>query len=106
MAVLKIGGRYASAVSETQIIIVRTLPGEHVLACGGAPMLAPGEQGPGEQGPGELDPAQAEETQMGKRYVNAEETFEVLCVKPGQGALSLDGQPLGAKQAKALPSSD
>ena len=43
---------------------------------------------------------------MGKRYVDPDEKFELLCTKPGKGSLVLDGTPLDVKQAKQLPSSD
>ena len=43
---------------------------------------------------------------IGKRYVDAEERFELLCTKGGEGSLSLNGASLSVKQAKALPSSD
>ena len=43
---------------------------------------------------------------MGKRYTDAADSVEILCTKPGPGALSLDGQPLEVKSAKALPASD
>ena len=42
----------------------------------------------------------------GKRYTDAGDTVEVLCTKPGAGALSLDGEALEVKSAKALPASD
>lgn len=45
-------------------------------------------------------------TQMGKRYVDADGTLELLCVKAGAGSLSLDGVALTTKEAKSLPSSD
>ena len=43
---------------------------------------------------------------IGKRYVDAAEALELLCTRGGEGAVSVDGQPLSIKQAKALPSSD
>ena len=61
---------------------------------------------PNEDGAGELDPAQAGGTLIGKRYVNADESIEILCTKGGKGSLVLDGVPLEVKQAKQLPSSD
>lgn len=53
-----------------------------------------------------LDPTFAAGTKMGKRYVNASGTVELLCVKPGQGSLSINGAALQLKEAKPLPSSD
>jgi hypothetical protein len=45
-------------------------------------------------------------TQAGKRYVDAQSEIELLCVKPGDGSLSLDDRPALLKEAKRLPSSD
>jgi hypothetical protein len=45
-------------------------------------------------------------TLIGKRYVNAAGDLELLCTKPGAGALAADGAPLAMKGAKPLPSSD
>jgi hypothetical protein len=43
---------------------------------------------------------------MGKRYVDADNAYELLCVKPGKGSLSVDGVALVTKDAKPLPASD
>ena len=43
---------------------------------------------------------------IGKRYVNQEESVEVLCVKSGDGSLYYDGEELMTKDTKKLPSSD
>ncbi len=53
-----------------------------------------------------LDPDQAGGSLLGKRYTDEAGAVEILCVKPGAGTLSLDGQPLSVKSAKALPASD
>ena len=45
-------------------------------------------------------------TQIGKRYVDAADTVEILVTKSGAGSLSLGGTPLDIKSAKPLPSSD
>ena len=42
----------------------------------------------------------------GKRYVNSDETLELLCVNSGTGALGCDGAPMSIKAAKPLPASD
>jgi hypothetical protein len=101
MRELKAGSKLKSSVCETQVMIIKAIPGAHELSCGGAPMIDPSETGSGE-----LDPSKAEGTSVGRRYVNADESLELLCVKPGAGTLYLDGVKLGPKQAKALPSSD
>ena len=66
-------------------------------------MLAPGEAPPVGVA---LDPAASGGTALGKRYVNAEGTLELLCVKPGKGSLTVGSAPLTLKEAKQLPSSD
>ncbi|WP_380806400.1 hypothetical protein [Sphingobium tyrosinilyticum] len=71
------------------------------IACGGVPMV---EERSGEKGV--IDPAFAGGTMMGKRYTDAAATFELLCVKPGAGSLSVDGVAAQLKDAKPLPSSD
>lgn len=98
---LKAGGRFKSAVCDTQIMVIKAPAGEHALACGGAEMV-----GPTGASAGDLDPALAGETQIGKRYVNADESLELLCTKGGKGTLVCNGTPLEIKQAKQLPSSD
>jgi hypothetical protein len=45
-------------------------------------------------------------TLRGKRYTDTTSGVEILCVKPGAGALSVDGRLLELKTAKALPASD
>ena len=45
-------------------------------------------------------------TLMGKRYVNPEETLELLCTKPGTGSLGVGDALLEIKESKPLPASD
>ena len=100
--VLKAGGRFKSAVCDTQVMVIKAPPGEHDLRCGGAEMIAPTAAASGAT----PDAAHAGETLIGKRYVNADESLELLCTKGGKGSLSINGTPLDIKQAKQLPSSD
>ena len=102
MAVLKAGARFKSAVCDTQVMVIKAPAGEFELACGGVAMLAPNAV----VGEATLSAAHAGETLIGKRYVNADESLELLCTKGGRGTLTLDGTPLEIKQAKQLPSSD
>jgi hypothetical protein len=62
------------------------------------------EEKPAERKP--VNPAFADGTKIGKRYVDAAGTIELLCVKAGQGSLSIAGQALKVKDAKPLPASD
>jgi hypothetical protein len=100
---LKPGARLKSSVCDTQVMVVKAPSGEHDLRCGGPPMLAAAETASDTVS---LDPALAGGTLIGKRYVNADESIELLCTTGGKGALMLDGAPLVIKQAKQLPSSD
>jgi hypothetical protein len=96
---MKPGSKLKSGVCDTEIMVIRA--GEGSLECGGAAMA---DEKP--ESSGELNPDFAKGTQMGKRYVDADGTVEVLCVKPGKGSLSLNGVALTTKEAKSLPSSD
>jgi hypothetical protein len=70
------------------------------IECGGAPM-AEGAAG------GDAPAADfAGGSVMGKRYVDAAGSVELLCVKPGAGSLAVDGIVLVPKEAKPLPASD
>ncbi|QIG80721.1 hypothetical protein [Stakelama tenebrarum] len=96
---MKPGTKLKSSVCDTEVMVIRA--GEGEVACGGAPMV---ETKP--DTPGEIDPAFAEGTKIGKRYVDADNTIELLCVKAGKGSLSYNGAALAPKDAKPLPSSD
>jgi hypothetical protein len=100
---LKAGARFSSSVCDTQVMVVKTLAGEHDLRCGGAPMLPVAVT---VSDVVSLDPGYAGGALIGKRYVNADESIELLCTKGGKGTLVFNGAPLAIKQAKQLPSSD
>jgi hypothetical protein len=102
MVDLAAGSRWKSAVSDTEVIVVRPAEGDHRLGCGGADMVAIDADGGGQR----LDPDLAEPTLLGKRYTDETSGLEVLCTKGGDGVLTLDGAPLVVKGAKPLPSSD
>jgi hypothetical protein len=99
---LTAGSRWKSAVSETEVVVVRPVEGDHQLGCGGSDMVPIGAGGPG----GTVDPALVDPTLLGKRYEDEPSGLEVLCSKGGAGTLTLDGKPLVIKSAKPLPSSD
>lgn len=96
---MKAGTKLKSVVDDTEVMVIKI--GTGTIECGGAPMA---EAKPGELGT--LNPDFAAGTLMGKRYVDAANTFELLCVKPGKGSLSVDGTALTIKDAKPLPASD
>ncbi len=96
---MKPGIKLKSAVCDTEVMVIRAI--DAVVECGGVPMA---EDRPAERKP--VSPAFAHATKIGKRYVNAAGTVELLCVKAGQGSLSIAGQALTIKDAKPLPASD
>lgn len=96
---MKPGTRLKSAACDTEVMVIKTGGGQ--IECGGAPM---GEAKPAEAA--ELGADHANGTLMGKRYVDAAGAYELLCVKPGKGSLSVDGVALSVKDAKPLPASD
>jgi hypothetical protein len=96
---MKPGTRLKSATCDTEVMVIRC--GDGAIQCGGAPM---GEAKPAEAAA--LAEAFSGGTLMGKRYVDANAAYELLCVKPGKGSLSVDGVALVTKDAKPLPASD
>ena len=43
---------------------------------------------------------------LGKRYKDEDSGVEVLCIKPGECDLNVDGRPMEELQPKVLPSAD
>ena len=101
MSSLKPGMRLKSAVCSGEAMVVKAI--DVTVTCGGVPMLGPDESAPDGATP---DPEHMYQCLIGKRYVNAEETLELLCVKAGEGSFGYDGQMLMGKETKRLPSSD
>lgn len=103
---LRPGDQLASTVCAARVVVVRAPSGPRpVIACGGRPM-GPATGAPRPPAPrppsGEADFA----TLIGKRYVDVDESLELLCVSSGTGALTCDGVPMTVKAAKPLPASD
>jgi hypothetical protein len=96
---MKPGTKLKSAVCDTEVMVIRGTG--VVVECGGAPMV---EERPAERGC--INAGLAQGTQIGKRYVDAAGTVELLCVKAGKGSLSIGGAALQLKDAKPLPASD
>ena len=103
MAVLKAGTRFKSAVCSSELMVVVAPAGDVQLTCGGVPVVELAAEAPAGA---RIDADHKQGTQMGKRYTNEAGDIEVLCTKPGEGGLALDGTPLTIKGAKPLPSSD
>jgi hypothetical protein len=102
MPELKAGARLKSAVCTTEVIVVKTPSGNVDVTCGGVPMVGATETvervAP--------KPEAAGGTALGKRYVNADESLEILCTKAGEGSLGIGDTLLSLKEAKPLPASD
>ncbi len=103
MTELKAGTRLRSAVCATEVMVIAAGNADLALTCGGATMIGITETPP--EG-GVVDPGHTDGTRLGKRYVDEEGSLELLCTKPGDGSLAVQGGPLVLKEAKALPSSD
>lgn len=101
MGQLKPGLKLASTVCSAEVMVIKA-GSEAALSCGGQPMTGPGESASG----GEADKDLMAGCLIGKRYVNEDQSIEILCVKSGEGTLAVDGAPLVIKEAKKLPSSD
>ena len=97
---MKPGTKLKSAVCDTEVMVIRG-GAAAIVECGGSPMA---EQAPAERRP--INPEFSQGTRIGKRYVDADGKIELLCVKAGQGSLSILGVALATKDAKPLPSSD
>ena len=99
---MKPGSRWQSAVSDTEVAVVRPPKNPVTIACGDSALLPLGSARPEDR------PAVAAggSTLLGKRYADAASGLEVLCTKGGAGVLTADGREMQMKEAKALPSSD
>ena len=96
---MKPGTKLKSQVDDTEVMVIRAGAGQ--MECGGVAMA---ETKPGTPATARGDHQNG--TLMGKRYVDAAGTFELLCTKAGKASLSVDGVPLATKDAKPLPASD
>ncbi len=96
---MKAGTKLKSAVCDTEVVVIKTSGAP--VECGGVPMVT---ETPAQRGA--PDAAFASGTKVGKRYIDAAHTLELLCIKAGQGSLSSGGVALQLREAKPLPSSD
>ncbi|MER6523794.1 hypothetical protein [Streptomyces sp. NPDC001508] len=95
------GDQLASATDTTRVIVIRA-PQQAAgpIECGGSPMV------PAAQAPAPAPDGDPSGTLIGKRYVDAADTIELLCTASGSGPLAYAGEPLTVKAPKALPASD
>ena len=103
MVKLTPGLRLKSAVCTTEVMVVAAPDPGIDVSCGGAPLVELGAAPPSGV---TIAEGAAGGTQLGKRYVDAAGSLELLCTKPGNGTLAARGEPLTLKAAKPLPSSD
>ena len=97
----RMGDQLASTVCTTRVVVVRVPSGGRpVIECGGSPMVT------GAPAAKPAPPAPGATTLIGKRYVDATETVELLCTSSGTGQLTCDGVAMTLKTAKPLPASD
>jgi hypothetical protein len=95
------GDQLASSVSTVRVVVVRApAQGSPAIACGGSPLVPAGSAPSAPAGGAEPG------TLIGKRYVNADESLELLCTASGAGELTCDGVAMTLKAAKPLPASD
>jgi hypothetical protein len=99
---LRPGMKLGSRACDTQIVVVRA-PSEPVdLRCGGTPVGVPTNVNDAVGLAAGFDGGSL----LGKRYEDPDVGLEVLCVRPGAGALSIGRELLKIKASKPLPSSD
>lgn len=101
MPAIKPGTRLKSVVCSGEAMVVKGI--DVTITCGGVPMIGHQET---HDGTAQADPEHMHQCLIGKRYVNAEGTLEMLCIKAGDGSFGVDGQMLMGKETKRLPSSD
>ena len=97
---LAAGKRLKSAVCTTEIMVIAAPDGDVDIRCGGSPMAEGASNGGSPSGDF------ASGIAIGKRYVNGDGSLEVLCVKAGDGSLSVGADALNVKDAKKLPKTD
>ena len=99
---LKAGTHLRSAVSSTEVVVIRAPEGDAELTSGGLPMVGHDES----VAERPVEPGSEGSILLGKRYTDEASTIEVLCTKAGEGVLAMGGVVLVVKSAKPLPSSD
>ncbi len=100
---LKPGTKLYGACCTTEYVVVKAPGGEVDLQIGGNPAVtSPADRDDSLQ----CTPSDEVTPAMGKRYTDADETIELLCTKPGEGAAAIGDAVLAQKDAKPLPASD
>jgi hypothetical protein len=97
---LRVGQKLISVVDTTALLVVKAPDQALTVACGGLEMSA---EEPAERVAATSDGGGV---QLGKRYTADAVDIELLCVKPGDHQVTVDGEPVTQKAAKPLPASD
>ena len=100
---IKPGTRLFSAVCSAEFIVVKAPAGGADVTIGGSPALASADARDGSTA---IADGHGGGVAIGKRYVDANDTVELLCTKPGDGVPAVGGRPMTIKEAKPLPASD
>lgn len=100
---LKPGTRLRSPVCTAEFVVVRAPADDVDLRCGGRPVTDAAAPVDSEATPA---PGFDGGSLIGKRYVDAAETVELLCTKAGPSSLSIGDAVLDVKASKPLPASD
>ncbi|MCZ6887539.1 MAG: hypothetical protein O7H39_03510 [Gammaproteobacteria bacterium] len=100
MADLAVGQRLKSTSCTTEIMVIAAPGGDIDLMCGGALMGGEDDNG------ATVHPDFAEGSALGKRYINDDGDLELLCVKAGEGSLSVGESALTIKGATKRPKTD
>jgi hypothetical protein len=101
---LRAGQQIASTVDATRMIVVRAPGDDLAVTCAGTEMVDAKQVSSAASGT--ADPGQLSGTLLGKRYADDELGLELLCTKPGEGTVAVNGTALELKQSKPLPASD
>jgi hypothetical protein len=99
---IKPGSRWKSVVCTAEAVVVKAASDGSVPRCGGEDMVPMGSQAETKPIRSGFDCGSA----VGKRYRSESSGLEMLCTKPGKGALSSGDELLVAVEAKKLPASD
>lgn len=99
---LKPGSRVFSNTCDAEFIAIKAPDAELDLTIGGHPPATVAEdrvRQPVHDGCGGG-------SKLGKRFVDADGSVELLCIKAGEGVPALGGETLLVKDSKTLPASD
>lgn len=100
---LKPGTRLYSGVSGAELIVIRVTDPTATVTIGGVAALT---NQPEASALVSVSDGHADQLSVGKRYVDAAATIELLCTKAGGGTLAVGDEVLLPKDAKPLPASD